>query len=299
MDVLNLAGQESHRAVALETTLLVHGVPGEVAPGLASDLQADVRSAGAVPAVVGVVGGRAVFGLGSDEIAELIGDACVPKLNTANLGVALHRGWNGATTVSTTMEIAAAVGCRVFATGGIGGVHRGYAERLDISADLAALARFPVAVVASGVKGILDVASTREALESLGVPVIGFQTDVFPAFYVRESGEPVDARFDDAADLARYIAAELRRSGRGILVCQPAPKEAAMDAEEFGRAFEEASRQAPAGGRDATPRLLARLHEVTGGRTLEVNLALARANARLAGAIAAALPPDESEPSSR
>jgi pseudouridine-5'-phosphate glycosidase len=279
------------RAVAFETTLLAHGVPCAEAKPLAHQLDEIARAEGADPALIGIVAGRPVVGMTHDELDAFL-RADVPKLNTSNLGVACHRALHGATTVSATMEIAAAAGVRVFATGGIGGVHHGYATRLDISADLAALARFPVAVVCSGVKSIIDVESTREALESLGVPVVGFGTDVFPAFYLRHSGAGVDARFDDPADLASFVSHELARSGRGILIANPIPEDDELDASEFAACLERARAEtADAQARDVTPRLLARLHELSKGATLQANLSLVRANTRLAARLAANLPP--------
>lgn len=179
-------------------------------------------------------------------------------------------------------------GLRVFATGGIGGVHRGLATRLDISADLAAFTRFPIAVVSSGVKSILDVESTREALESLGIPVVGFGTDVFPAFYRRESDAKVDARFDDARELARFLRFEMERTARGVLVANPIPAQDSLAEKDWARWLAEAMGRAEsegAKGRDVTPRALALLHEVSSGATLRANLSLLKANTRLAAAL--------------
>jgi len=198
----------------------------------------------------------------------------------------MHRKQHGATTVSTTVELAAQAGIRVVATGGIGGVHRGYAAHLDISSDLGTLARRPVAVVTSGVKSLLDVAATRELLETLGVPVIGYRTDSFPAFYVRETDIPVDARFDDAEDLARYISSELARTGRGVVVANPCPEADAMPRDAWESLLARAQAAAgPARGRDVTPALLTQIHALSGGTSLRANIALAVDNARLAGAI--------------
>ncbi|MEZ6244330.1 MAG: pseudouridine-5'-phosphate glycosidase [Phycisphaerales bacterium] len=278
------------RPVALETTLLVHGVPREAARPLAAELNQIIRDAGANPALVGVVDGRPTVGMTDDELDTLLAAPSVPKANTANLGAMMHAGSHAATTVSATMELAAAAGVRVFATGGIGGVHPGYGTHLDISSDLAALARFPVAVVASGVKSILDVESTREALETLGVPVIGYRTDRFPAFYRRESDTGVDWRFDDAGDLATYVTSELARTGRGVLVANPIPPEHEIAAHDWTAWLAQAEREVgeASQGRDRTPALLARLHNLSGGRTLASNLALVRANAALAAALASA-----------
>ena len=278
------------RCVALETTLLAHGVPRDAAPDLADRLDEAVRGGGAIPALIGVVDGIPTVGMTADQLSRLLDSGRVPKCNTANLGVAIHRKTSGATTVSTTAELATAAGVRVFATGGIGGVHRHLAQRLDISSDLAALARFPVAIVSSGVKGLLDVLSTREVLESLGVPVVGYRCDAFPAFYVRESGAGLDARFDDAADLAAFASAEMARTGRGVLVCNPAPEEHAFSQAEFEALLTEAERgTSHAIGRDVTPAILGTLHTLSEGRTLACNLALAISNARLAGELAAAI----------
>lgn len=279
-----------HPAVALETTLLAHGLPRDRALPVFDALAQDLGASGAHAALIGVVNGAPIAGMTRDELIAMMDLPECPKLNTANLGVAFHRGASGATTVSTTMEIAAMAGVRVFATGGIGGVHRGYADHLDISADLAALARFPVAVVAAGVKSILDVESTREVLESVGVPVIGFGTDRFPAFYLRESEAGVDARFDDPAELGAFVRAELERTGRGVLIVNPIPEADAITPAQMADWLARATREATdAVGRNATPALLAALHRVSGGASIEANIALVRSNTRLAGAVAAAM----------
>lgn len=274
--------------VALETTLLVYGVPRDRGTPLAHDLARIVADHAATPVFVGIHAGRPVVGLNDRELHDLLTAEAVVKVNTSNLGIVLHRGQHGATTVSATMELAAAAGVRVFATGGIGGLHHGYGTRWDASADLAALARFPVAVVCSGVKSLLDVESSREYLESLGVPVIGFATDVFPAFYLRESQARVDARFDDVNDLAAFIDRELRRSGRGVLIVQPVPHSAAIARDDWLRWLSAAHAAAPA-GREATPAILDRLHALSGGVTLEANIVMVRTNAVLAARLAHAL----------
>jgi pseudouridine-5'-phosphate glycosidase len=220
----------------------------------------------------------------------------VAKVNTANAGIAMFRGSYAATTVSTTMELAAKAGVAVFATGGIGGVHRGGEH--DVSADLFAFTRFPVAVVTSGVKSILDIAATREVLETLGVPVVGYQTDVFPAFYLREPDVAgvgkVDAKFDDVQELAAFARFEMARTGRGIVVCNPIPPEHQLDAAQWSEWLAAAHARVQAsgaatGGRDTTPALLGALHEVSGGATLRANVELVVSNARLAGQIAWAM----------
>lgn len=280
-------------AVALETTLLLHGVPKAESRPLAADLARVVSAAGAHPAIVALVRGTPTVGLTDQELDELLNSAKVPKANTSNLGVLIHRRSHAATTVSTTMELAAAAGVRVFATGGLGGVHRGYGTALDISSDLAAFTRHPVAVVSSGVKSLLDVEATREALETLGVPVVGFRTDRFPAFYLRESEADVDARFEDVGELAAYCAAEMARTGRGVVVCNPIPRNEEIDRRNWDRWLEAAARSAQDGGasgRDLTPATLGHLHELSAGATLRANLALVRSNAELAGRLAAAMP---------
>lgn len=289
MDLINRAGP---RAIALETTLLCHGVPRGEGAALARELTAIVEREGAEAAVVGIVRGRPIVGLNDAELGELLSAERVEKANTSNLGVLMHRGVHAATTVSATMELAAAAGARVFATGGIGGVHRGYGERWDVSADLVALTRFPVAVVTSGVKSLLDVESTREMLETLGVPVVGFGTDRFPAFYLRESAARVDARFDDAAALGRFVAAELARTGRGLVIANPIPAADQISSADWERWLAEATARAGgvgAEGRDVTPAVLSALHEVSGGATLRANLALVKENARVAARVAVAM----------
>lgn len=280
--------------VALETTLLLHGVPREAALALLRELSGIVRAEGASPALVAVVNGKPVVGADERTFEMLLGTPKVAKLNTSNLGVAMARGRHGATTVSTTMELAAGAGIRVFATGGLGGVHRGYSSHMDISTDLIALTRFPVGVVCSGVKSILDVAATREMLETLGVPVIGFGTDHFPAFYLRETapGVKVDARFDDGAELAGYVRKELSRTGRGVVIANPIPREHELDRAKWDgwlAAAEQEAGAAGVSGREWTPFILGRLHELSGGATLRANIELVKSNARVAGQIAKAM----------
>ncbi|MCC5786140.1 MAG: pseudouridine-5'-phosphate glycosidase [Phycisphaerales bacterium] len=274
--------------VALETTLLLHGVPRDRSVSLAASLDEIIRAERVRPAIVGVVRGVPTVGVTRAELADLLDEPKIPKANTSNLGLLIHRGSSAATTVSTTMELASLAGLRVFATGGIGGVHRDYGRKLDISADLVALARFPVAVVTSGVKSLLDVVSTREALETLGVPVVGFRTDAFPAFYLRESDANVDARFDDVRALARFVRFELDRTGRGVVVANPIPEADAIEPALFDAWLQEAESRVASSinsGRDVTPALLAALHDLSGGATLKANIALVEANAALAGAL--------------
>ncbi|MBL0926790.1 MAG: pseudouridine-5'-phosphate glycosidase [Phycisphaerales bacterium] len=278
--------------VALETTLLVHGVPKSSAIGLHREISGLVHEAGAHPALVGVVRGAAVVGMTEAELAGMLESPSVPKANTSNLGVLLHWESSAATTVSATMELAAAAGIRLFATGGLGGVHENYGCSLDISSDLAAFTRFPVAVVASGVKSILDVAATREALETLGVPVVGYRTDRFPAFYQRRTDSRLDATFETPEALGRFLASELRRTGRGVVVANPIPESDEIPEALFNGWLEKAEDLAEASqvsGREVTPFLLARLHELSGGQTLRANIALVKSNARLAAQLASAI----------
>ena len=274
--------------LALETTILTHGVPRENALGLAAELASIARSNGAIPALVGLFKGEPVVGMSDEQLREVLATPNVPKVNTSNLGVLMHRKQHGSTTVATTMEFAAASGVRVFSTGGIGGVHKGYATHLDISADLIALTRFPVAVVASGVKSIRDVVATREMLETLGVPVVGFRCDELPAFYLRGSGAGVDARFDDEQDLSAFIRRETERTGRGILIANPIPESDELPRDSFAAWLAAAEREAKP-GREATPTTLAALHRVSGGATLRANLALIRSNTALGAKLAASL----------
>lgn len=279
-------------AVALETTLLVHGLPPEQAHTVADQLDNAVTEAGSNPALIGVVSGSPVVGMTRDELKHLTDAGSVPKLNTSNLGHALFTRSHGATTVSTTMELAERAGVRVFATGGIGGVHKDYHLTPDISADLFALTRHRVAVITSGCKNILDIPATREMLETLGVPVVGYQTDVFPAFYQRRTDLPVDASFDDASELAAYLAFELARHKRGVVVANPIPEADEINQNQWDEWLREAQSLPSvkaATGRDATPALLAEVHRRSSGQTVRANIALALSNARLAGKLAAAM----------
>lgn len=303
MAIPRLVNRAGPCAVALETTLILHGVPRSSARATADALSTEVRATGASPALIGLVDGSPIVGLSPAELDVLFAapPEQVPKVNAANLGLVLTKSGapgsptasgHGATTVSTTLELAHAAGIRVFATGGLGGVHPNVASHLDISGDLAALARYPLAVVTAGVKSILDVPATREVLETLGICVVGYRTDRFPAFYLRDSGVGVDARFDDAQSLARFLTAELSRTNRAVVVANPIPESHEMSPGEFTSLLNEASAEAKAkgiAGREVTPFILGRLHALSKGRTLEANIALAKCNARLAGELAVLL----------
>lgn len=279
--------------VALETTVVTHGLPHPQGVQAALALESEVRAAGAVPATIGVMGGQVRVGLSREELETLATTRGVTKLNLSNFAAVLASGEAGSTTVAATMFAAHRAGIEVFATGGIGGVHRGAAETDDVSADLTALASIPVAVVCAGAKAILDLPRTRERLETLGVPVLGFGTGEFPAFWRRESGLAVDRRFDDIEPLASAVRTHFSLGlGTGVLVANPIPAAEAMPRELYESALAEALAAAAAQGvrgRDVTPFLLERMRAATGGESVRANLALLRNNARVAAALAAAL----------
>jgi pseudouridine-5'-phosphate glycosidase len=292
-------GEEAARAlavkapvVALETTLVTHGLPQPDGVTTALSLEQIVRDAGATPATIGIIGGAIRVGLSRTELDELAATPSVAKVNLSNLAAAVLSGQAGSTTVAATMFAAHASGIRVFATGGIGGVHRGASESGDVSADLTALSRIPVAVVSAGAKAILDLPRTVEMLETLGVPVLGFGTDEFPAFYRRSSGLPVDRRYDAIADLAAAVRLHLSLGlGTGVLIANPIPVADEMPAELYERALNTALSEAETRGiraRAVTPFLLDRMRELTGGDSVRANVALLRHNAQVAAALAVA-----------
>lgn len=275
--------------VALESTVLTHGLPRPINLELARRMEIEVRKAGAIPATAAVLHGQLRLGLKAEELDWLAVQDQARKISLRDLGAARSQAASGGTTVAATMFLARAAGIRVFATGGIGGVHRGQAG--DISADLPALASLPVGVVCSGAKAILDLPRTLEWLETAGVPVIGLGTDEFPAFYSQTSGLPVSARVEDVQGAARLLRQhwDLDLPG-GALVCVPCPAQTAVEAQVIQRALEVAEREAAeVRGAQLTPFLLARLVELTEGQALRANLALLQQNARVAGAIAVAL----------
>jgi pseudouridylate synthase len=269
--------------VALETTLVAHGFPAPDGVEVGRASEAAVREAGAVPATVGVLDGRIRVGLDTRDLERFTVDA--RKLGPRDLAACAVQGAVGATTVGGTLAVARAAGIRFLATGGIGGVHRGFPPA-DISADVPALAASPVLVVSSGIKSLLDVPATMELLETLSVPVLGLGTDTVPLFYSAEGGPPVPQRVDTAEDAARVAKAHWELGGAGLLLASPPPE--SLDATELiEEALLEAKRQ-HVSGQAVTPFVLARIHERSGGRTREVNRALIVANARLAGEVAVA-----------
>jgi pseudouridylate synthase len=278
--------------VALETTLVAHGFPqGEgVAVGLEAERQ--VREAGGVPATVGVLQGGVRVGLTEEELGQF--GPFVRKVGPRDLAPTAVQGAIGATTVGGTLAVARAIGIRVLATGGIGGVHRGFPDPPDASADLAQIARTPALVVSAGVKSLLDVPATAEVLESLGIPVLGFGVDTLPLFYAAEGGPPVSARVESAEEAARVAAAHWELGGAGLLLARP-PDEPLEDVEPL---VEEALAAAAAGGvtgQAVTPFVLAHLHRESGGRTEAANKALVAQNARLAGEVASEIAAAEQE----
>ncbi len=283
--------------VALESTVIAHGLPRPHNLETARKMEAAVREAGATPATIGILESKMVVGLSSEEIAFLADAKEVAKVSRSDIAAVLASGRPGATTVAGTMFIAACAGIRIFATGGIGGVHRGSEHSSDISADLTELSRTPVAVVCAGAKAILDLARTLEVLETLGVPVVGYGTKEFPAFYSRESGLPLQHRVDSAEEAARMLGVQWELAGRGegfgagVLIANPPPEESALPREEIEALVENALQAAELAGmhgKRVTPFLLDHVARASGGETLESNMALLIGNARLAGNIAVA-----------
>lgn len=300
---------EGRPVVALESTIITHGMPYPQNIETARAVEASVREGGAEPATIALVSGKVLVGVEGDDLERLaqLGQAAA-KASRRDLAALIVKGASGGTTVATTMQIAARCGIAIFATGGIGGVHRGAETSFDISADLVELGKTPVAVVCAGAKSILDVPKTLEVLETEGVPVLGFQTPHFPAFFARESGLPVDYQIDSVSALADTIATHwklgalgtLGRPGEGpvvqtsggLVIANPVPEDDALDREEIEAFIAQAIGEANAQGvsrKALTPFLLTRLFELTDGRTLTANIALVKNNAVLAGRIAAAL----------
>jgi pseudouridine-5'-phosphate glycosidase len=286
-----LAQSVNQGVVALESTVIAHGLPRPTNLQTAQRLEEIVRECGAAPATVGVLGGRLKVGLNADEIRKLAEEANIRKVSTRDLPIAVSERWDGATTVATTCLIAHRAGVKVFATGGIGGVHRGVLP--DVSADLPELARTPIVVVCSGAKIVLDLPATREWLETHGVTVVGYQCDEFPAFYSRRSGLPVDTRADSPADVVALFRAQRDlQIDAALLVTVPVPKEFEVAPEQLQTVLDHALASAERnhiGGRELTPFLLSRMSEHSQGATLRANIALLENNVRVAAEIASAL----------
>ena len=285
--------QQQRAVVALESTVIAHGLPAPHNLETARACEQVVRAAGAEPATIGIIAGGPIIGLSEEQVAALAVRDDVAKVNLSNLGATIaQRRW-GATTVASTLHFARMAGIKVFATGGIGGVHRGASDSFDISADLNALARYPVITVCAGAKAILDLPKTMEVLETMGVPVVGYQTDELPAFYSRSSGLKLDLRADTPEQVAA-IAAKHWQLGfsTSVLVVAPVPAEDEDPADEIRNEIEEALNAAAAAGvsgKAVTPFLLSRIAARTEGRALRANIALLKNNARIAGEIACAL----------
>lgn len=278
--------------VALESTLITHGLPFPQNLEAARRAEAAVRAGGAVPATVALQGQRIRVGLTDAELAELAEIRGLAKVSRQTLAAALARPEWAGTTVAATLIAAQMAGIRVFATGGIGGVHRGGQDSLDVSADLAEIGRAPVCIVCAGPKSILDVPRTLEVLESLGVPVVGWGTDELPGFFARTSGLRVPARVDTAAEAAELLERQLALGLGGVLFCVPLPEDAALPRDEADAAIEQAVRDsvnAGIHGPASTPWVLSRVAEITNGHSVLANLALIEHNAGVAAAIAAAL----------
>lgn len=279
--------------VALESTIVSHGLPRPHNLRIAREIEDAVRAEGAVPATIALVDGVVRVGLDDAALEAIALRDGVVKCSSRDLAIAAARGATGATTVAATAHVAALAGIGLFATGGLGGVHREARETWDESADLVALARTGICVVCAGVKSILDVAATLERLETLGVSVVGFGTDRFPGFYLADSGHALTWRVDAPEDVAAILSArgELALDGGALVVANPIAADAQLDPELHRTVLEEALAAADAAGihgRDVTPFLLGRFHERTGGASLEANVTLVVANARLAGRIAVA-----------
>jgi pseudouridylate synthase len=287
------ARAERRPLVALETSVVAQGLPYPDNLATARACEEAIRRAGAVPAPIAVVDGRVCIGLDESSLRRLAeGKERLLKLGSRDLAVAVAQKASGGTTVSATCELAAAAGIRIFSTGGIGGVHRGASEHMDISQDIGALARYPVAVVCAGAKSVLDLPKTLEALETAGVPVIGVGTSELPSFYSRSSGLPLEHRVEDAAMGARIIQARQELGQGGMLFTVPPPEDVALPRDEvelhIAAALAEAERQGIR-GKAVTPFLLAGMAQRTGGKSMKTNIALLTNNARFAGELAVAL----------
>jgi pseudouridine-5'-phosphate glycosidase len=280
--------------VALESTILAHGLPRGDNRLIADRIERRVRAAGAIPATIAVLDGVVHIGLNGPQLDRLCESDDIAKLSVRDVGVAVALGRSGATTVASTSALAHRAGIDVFATGGLGGVHRGAAHSFDVSADLGVLASTPILVVCAGVKSILDVPATLEYLETLSVPVIGFRTAAFPGFYLSDSGQPVNWRVESAEEAAAVVRARraLATDRAGVVLANPLPAELQLDPDLHNRTLADGLALLDAEGvtgKDVTPRLLEFFHDATAGASLWVNVDLVLANAGLAGEVAVAL----------
>lgn len=288
---------ERRPVVALESTVIAHGLPHPLNMEVATRMEANVREGGSTPATIAILDGKIHIGLSAPEMERVATAPNIQKASTRDLPLLLARGGNGATTVSATVRLAALVGIKVFATGGIGGVHRGWEQTFDISPDLSALAGTPLVTVCSGAKSILNLPATLEWLETHGVPVLGYRTDRFPAFYtpVSDPSLPVDARVDRPQEVAAIYDMRQRLGMRGgVLLCVPVPSLSALSKAEVAEATDKALKAAAKEGikgRDVTPFLLNSFAEATGGRSLTANRALLENNASVAAEVSKAVTP--------
>jgi len=285
--------RDGHPVVALESTILSHGLPPGRNLDVARRLEGVVRDGGAVPATIAVLDGRVVVGLSPAELERVCApDAGLDKLSLRDLGPAVGLGRSGATTVASTSALAAAAGIGMFATGGLGGVHVGAAQSWDVSADLGVLAKVPTVVVCSGVKSVLDIPATLEVLETNSVPVLGYRTNDFPAFYLRSSGHQVGWRVDDPKQAAAVIDAHRAYAGSGVLLANPIPEASEMDKQLHDRLLAEGLalvEEQGVHGAEVTPVLLEHFHTASGGVSIDANEALVLNNAKLATEVAVAL----------
>ncbi len=282
--------QDGAPVVALESTIISHGMPFPQNVEMATEVERIIRAGGAVPATIAVLDGKPRIGLGQDDLHLLATSPDVSKISTRDLAYAVSKGIHGATTVASTMRLAALAGISVFVTGGLGGVHRGAERSFDVSADLTELSQTDVAVVSAGVKSILDIGLTLETLETLGVPVVAYGTEEFPSFFSRSSGHTAPMSLDTPAEIAALMAAKWRLGmAGGVAIVNPIPVDDEIPADEIGVIIDQALADMDAQGihgKDATPFLLGRIVEITDGASLTANIALVNHNARLGAQVA-------------
>ncbi|CAD7843012.1 Pseudouridine 5'-phosphate glycosidase [Olavius algarvensis spirochete endosymbiont] len=292
-DEVQQAKTDGLPVVALESTIIAHGMPYPANVETAMEVEKIIRDNGAIPATIAIMKGKIRIGLSEDDIDYIGNKTSAQKVSRRDIAIVLAKKRDGATTVAATMICAESAGIEVFVTGGIGGVHKKGEVTMDISADLPELGRTSVTVVCAGAKAILDIGRTMEFLETHGVPVIGYQTDEFPAFYIRSSGYPVNTRVDTPEETAHLIRVQREMGIRGgMVIATPVPEADAMDSAEMQNAIQkslEEAKEKNVRGKDVTPFLLNRIQEITGGRSLEANIALIKNNAATGARIAVAL----------